>query len=100
MKQQESSLEGAPIYVTANSLMNDDITLTAAIQIAREAGAEGFELRRELCLPLCNPMRYRTYARNYKHSHSLLRIQSLGPSTRKVALSKNLSFRRWTMLVP
>lgn len=51
MKQQESSLEGAPIYVTANSLMNDDITLNAAIQIARAAGADGFELRREL-LPL------------------------------------------------
>ena len=51
MKQQESSLEGAPIYVTANSLMNDDITLNAAIQIARVAGADGFELRRELLPP-------------------------------------------------
>jgi hypothetical protein len=51
MKQQESSLEGAPIYVTANSLMNDDITLNAAIQIARAAGADGFELRRELLPP-------------------------------------------------
>ena len=51
MKQQESSLEGAPIYVTANSLMNDDITLSAAIHIARAAGADGFELRRELLPP-------------------------------------------------
>lgn len=55
MKQQESSLEGAPIYVTANSLMNDDITLNAAIQIARAAGADGFELRRELLPPTMQP---------------------------------------------
>ena len=55
MKQQESSLEGAPIYVTANSLMNNDITLNAAIQIARAAGADGFELRRELLPPTMQP---------------------------------------------
>jgi sugar phosphate isomerase/epimerase len=51
MKQQEFSLEDALIYVTANSLMNDDITLSAAIHIARDAGADGFELRRELLPP-------------------------------------------------
>ncbi len=51
----KSSLEGAPIYVTANSLMNDDITLNAAIQIARAAGADGFELRRELLPPTMQP---------------------------------------------
>jgi sugar phosphate isomerase/epimerase len=55
MKQQESSLEGAPIYVTANSLMNDDITLSAAIHMARDAGADGFELRRELLPPSMQP---------------------------------------------
>ena len=51
MKQPKSSLEGAPIYVTANALMNDAITLSAAMEIARAAGADGFELRRELLPP-------------------------------------------------
>jgi sugar phosphate isomerase/epimerase len=55
MKQQEFSLEEALIYVTANSLMNDDITLSTAIRIARDAGADGFELRRELLPPSMQP---------------------------------------------
>jgi sugar phosphate isomerase/epimerase len=37
-----------PIYVTANSLVNDHISLLDAIEIARDAGADGFEVRREL----------------------------------------------------
>ena len=51
MRQQEFAIEGAPIYVTANTLVSDSITLDDAMQIARDAGADGFELRREL-LPL------------------------------------------------
>jgi hypothetical protein len=35
--------------------MNDDITLSAAIHIARDAGADGFELRRELLPPTLQP---------------------------------------------
>jgi len=37
-----------PIYVTANSLMNERVSLMDAIEIARNAGADGFEVRREL----------------------------------------------------
>ncbi len=48
MKQQESATSGAPIFVTANTLMNANITLTSAVRIAKDAGADGFELRREL----------------------------------------------------
>src|SRR5438067_5941415 len=55
MKQPEAPLAGAPIYVTANALMNDDITLSAAIHIARAARADGFELRRELLPPTLQP---------------------------------------------
>jgi sugar phosphate isomerase/epimerase len=57
MGQQEVSMEGAPIYVTANALVSDSITLEDAMQIARDAGANGFELRRELLpLPLQSAM--------------------------------------------
>ena len=55
MKQPESPLAGAPIYATTNALMNDDITLSAAMEIARAAGADGFELRRELLPPTIQP---------------------------------------------
>ncbi len=51
MRQQELAIEGPSIYVTANTLVSDSITLDDAMQIARDAGADGFELRREL-LPL------------------------------------------------
>ncbi len=37
-----------PIYVTANSLVNERVSLRGAIEIARNAGVDGFEVRREL----------------------------------------------------
>lgn len=37
-----------PIYVTANSLVNERVSLMDAIEIAKNAGADGFEVRREL----------------------------------------------------
>lgn len=51
MRQQELAIEGPPIYVTANTLVSDSIQFADAMQIAQDAGADGFELRREL-LPL------------------------------------------------
>lgn len=46
--------EDAPIYITANALMSSEVTLEAALQIAKEAGVDGFELRQEL-LPQTMP---------------------------------------------
>ncbi|HET9920094.1 MAG TPA: TIM barrel protein [Ktedonobacteraceae bacterium] len=54
MEKQEQLSENAPIYITANTLMSDDVSLEAALHIAKEAGADGFELRREL-LPAMMP---------------------------------------------
>lgn len=53
MGEQEADGSGAvPVYVTANSLTGDGLTLEAAVRAAvraaRDAGADGFELRREL----------------------------------------------------
>lgn len=44
-----------PIYICANALQRDSIPLDAAIRLAREAGADGFELRRELLPPVLTP---------------------------------------------
>lgn len=52
--QQGRSTTDPAIYVTANALMTGAVTLDGAIQIAKEAGADGFELRPEL-LPLPLP---------------------------------------------
>lgn len=49
--QQGRLTTNPAIYVTANALMTGAVTLDGALQIAKEAGADGFELRREL-LPL------------------------------------------------
>ncbi len=48
MQQRETILPHAPIYVTANSLMREGVSLRFAMQIARDAGVDGFEIRREL----------------------------------------------------
>ena len=48
MKQQEAGTQVPLIYITANSLMSKDVPLESAMQIAKDAGADGFELRREL----------------------------------------------------
>jgi sugar phosphate isomerase/epimerase len=48
MKQQEAATQAPLIYITANSLMNKDVPLESALQVAKDAGADGFELRREL----------------------------------------------------
>ncbi len=48
MKQREAATQVPLIYVTANSLMSKDVPLENAVQIAKDAGADGFELRREL----------------------------------------------------
>ncbi len=47
MQQGEKVTQKPPVYVTANSLVNDNCSLEVALQIAREAGADGFELRQE-----------------------------------------------------
>src|SRR5207237_8440520 len=54
MMQRGRSTGDPAIYVTANALMMGAVTLDGALQIAKEAGADGFELRREL-LPLPLP---------------------------------------------
>lgn len=51
MKQQEQPTQDPPVYVTANTLVSDNVTLQVALRIARNAGADGFELRRELLPP-------------------------------------------------
>ena len=38
------------IYI-ANTLLNDGVVLETAMQIAKDAGADGFEVRREFMLP-------------------------------------------------
>lgn len=48
MNQQEKSKEQVSIYITANALINDSAQLESAIQSAKDAGVDGFELRREL----------------------------------------------------
>jgi len=48
MKQQEAGTQVPLIYVPANSLMSKDVPLESAVQIAKDAGVDGFELRREL----------------------------------------------------
>lgn len=48
MKQQEAETHVPLIYVTANSLMSKDVSLESALQLAKDAGADGFELRSEL----------------------------------------------------
>lgn len=47
MLRGEIVTQKPPVYVTANSLVNDNCSLEVALQIARDAGADGFELRRE-----------------------------------------------------
>jgi len=51
MEQQAQPIQAPPIYVTANTLVGNNVTLEAALRIARVAGADGFELRRELLPP-------------------------------------------------
>ena len=48
MQQRAKNLQDAPIYVTANSLMSKGMSLEFALQVAQDAGADGFEVRREL----------------------------------------------------
>ncbi len=48
MQQKDMILQNAPVYVTANSLMSMGISLEFAVQTAKDAGADGFEVRREL----------------------------------------------------
>lgn len=48
MQQRDTILPHAPIYVTANSLMNEGVSLRFAMRAAQDAGADGFEIRREL----------------------------------------------------
>lgn len=48
MRRAEQPGHRASIYVCANALLRDGISLWDAIRLAREAGADGFELRREL----------------------------------------------------
>ena len=48
MKQDEGEPHSSLLYVTANSLVRKGIPLTRAMKIARDAGADGFEVRREL----------------------------------------------------
>ena len=62
MMQQGRPTTDPAIYVTANALMTGTVTLDAAIQIAKEAGTDGFELRREL-LPLPLPLALREHIR-------------------------------------
>lgn len=47
MLQGDQFTQRPPVYVTANSLVNDNCSLEVALQIARDAGVDGFELRRE-----------------------------------------------------
>ena len=44
----ERSDPNTPVYICANALVRQGIPLNTAIHLAREAGADGFELRREL----------------------------------------------------
>ena len=48
------NIEDAPIYVTANTLVSESITLADAIQIARDARADDFELPMSSCPFRCN----------------------------------------------
>lgn len=48
MQQRDAILQNAPVYVTANSLMSERVSLEFALQAAKDAGADGFEVRREL----------------------------------------------------
>ena len=99
MKLPESPLEGAPIYVTANALMNDDITLSAAIEIARAAGADGFERRRELLPPTIQPNEIQDL-RSQLQTFAIPPAYSIPlPLSRKTALNRNLSIMQWTKLV-
>ena len=41
-------LQNVPVYITANSLMSEGVSIRYALQIARDAGVDGFEVRREL----------------------------------------------------
>ena len=52
------------IYVTANSLMSKDVPLESAVQIAKDAGADGFELRRDSYRRECNHLKYSVCVRN------------------------------------
>ncbi len=54
MKQDEV-VKTSLIQVTANSLVNKDITVEDAVHIAKDAGADGFEVRRELLSPDMQP---------------------------------------------
>lgn len=48
MQKRDIVFQTAPVYVTANSLMSDGISLEFALRAAKDAGADGFEVRREL----------------------------------------------------
>jgi|GEM_PF-213443 len=47
MLQGEKVTQKPPVYVTANSLVNGNCSIEVALQIAWDAGVDGFELRRE-----------------------------------------------------
>lgn len=47
-QRREQRQQTAPVYICANALPPDRMPLDAAIRLAGEAGADGFELRREL----------------------------------------------------
>ena len=91
--QQGRSTTDPAIYVTANALMTGAVTLDGAIQIAKEAGADGFELRREL-LPLPLPPALGEHIRLHitavfghpQPTHSLAKIFTDGSFERKPLL--------------
>lgn len=51
----EQFTQEPPIYIAANSLASNNRSLEEALQIARDAGADGFELRSELLTPAMQP---------------------------------------------
>ena len=48
MQKRDTIRQNAPMYVTANSLVNERVSLRCAMRIARAARVDGFEIRREL----------------------------------------------------
>jgi sugar phosphate isomerase/epimerase len=48
MKQQEHMTQDPAGYIAAKALVSDTVPLEVMLRIARDAGAEGFEMRREL----------------------------------------------------
>jgi hypothetical protein len=54
LKLQEPPSHHLPVYVTANTLVIDNVTLKGALLIARNAGAGSFELRKAEEVLRCN----------------------------------------------